>query len=172
MTRDVHGDGRDRLRSTRMPNMPLNFEGAPQRGVKLIATRLDRIYSQGTRLRTSDFLLRRARPVKNWRLGSVALQYLTCATWHVGNGGGPVARPWTAPRAFCARRLEDGARALIVDGAQEPADGAQTVFFDAPDASGFLLAAQQEPAQCGPTLFFDAPDAPGFLLSWKTIKFF
>ena len=72
---------------------------------------------------------------------------------------------WTAPRAFCARKLEDGARAPIVDGPQETADDARTLLLDAPDASGFLLAAQQEPAQCGPTLFFDAPDAPGFLLS-------
>ena len=53
----------------------------------------------------------------------------------------------------------------MVDGPQETADDARTLLFDAPDASGFLLAAQQEPAQCGPTLFFDAPDVPGFLLS-------
>ena len=152
--------------------MPLNFEGAPQRGVKLIATRLDRIYSQGTRLRTSDFLPRRARPVKNWRPGSVALHNLTCATWHVGNAGGPVARPGL-PRAHSARACyEDGARALIVDGPQEPAEDARTLLLDAPDASGFLLAAQQEPAQCGPTLIFDALYAPGFLLSWTTSKFF
>ena len=81
-------------------------------------------------------------------------------------------RAWVAPtqriirwRAGVVAFAEHAALALAVDELQEPADGAQTVFFDAPDASGFLLAAQQEPAQCGPTLFFDAPDAPGFLLS-------
>ena len=147
-----------------MPNLTINFEGAAQRGVKLIATRLDRTYSQSTRLRTSDFLIRRARPVEIWRLGSVALHYLTCATWHVGNGGEPMAWPCTAPRAFCTRRLQDGARALIVEG-PKLADGARTLSFAAPVASGFLLSAQQEPADMGLTLLFHTPDAPGFLLS-------
>ena len=62
--------------------------------------------------------------------------------------------------------------ALAVDALQDPADGARTLSFAAPDASGFLLSAQQEPADMGLTLLFHTPDAPGFLLSWKIIKLF
>ena len=54
--------------------------------------------------------------MKIWRLGSVALHCLTCATWHDGNGGDPMAWPCTAPRACCTRGLQDGARALVVEG--------------------------------------------------------
>ena len=53
---------------------------------------------------------------------------------------------------------------------QEPADGARTLSFAAPDAPGFLLSAQQEPADMGLTLSFHTPDAPGFLLSWRNKK--
>ena len=110
--------------------------------------------------------------MKIWRLGSVALHCLTCATWHDGNGGDPMAWPCTAPRACCTRGLQDGARALIVEGPKGLADGAKTLSFAALDASGFLLSAQQEPADMGLTLLFHTPDDPGFLLSWKLIKFF
>ena len=143
-----------RLRSTRMPNLPLNFEGAAQRGVKLIATRLDRVYSDSTRLQTSGFLIRRARPVEIWRLGSVTVHNLTCATWHVGNGGEPMARPWTAPRVFCARVLEDGARALIVDGPPEPAHGRRTLFFTHRMRSGSCWRRNKNPRHgVGPYFF-------------------
>ena len=89
--------------------------------------------------------------MKIWRLGSVALHCLTCATWHDGNGGDPMAWPCTAPRACCTRGLQDGARALIVEGPKGLADGAKTLSFAALDASGFLLSAQQEPGRirCG-----------------------
>ena len=83
-----------------------------------------------------------------------------------------MAWPCTAPRAFCTRRPQDCARALIVEGPKGLADGARTISFAAPDASGFLLSAQQEPADMGQTLLFHKPDAPGFLLSWKIIKLF
>ena len=86
--------------------------------------------------------------MKIWRLGSVALHCLTCATWHVGNGGDPMAWPCTAPRAFCTRRLQDGARALIVEGPKGLADGARTLSFAAPDASGFLQFIHGEGQHC------------------------
>ena len=89
-----------------------------------------------------------------------------------GTGVNQWRGPALPPRAFCTRRLQDGARALIVEWPKGLTDGARTLSFAAPDASGFLLSAQQEPADMGLTLLFHTPDAPGFLLSWKRIKFF
>ena len=84
-------------------------------------------------------------------------------------------RRWRAGRSFRRARsvvvfAEHAALVLAVDELPEPADGARTLSFAAPDASGFLLSAQQEPADMGLTLLFHTPDAPGFLLSWRNKK--
>ena len=87
-----------------------------------------------------------------------------------GTGVNQWRGPALPPRAFCTRRLQDGARALIVEGPTGLADGARTLSFHTQDVPGLLLPAQQEPADMGQTLLFHTPDAPGFLLSWKIIK--
>ena len=85
-------------------------------------------------------------------------------------------------RAYELQEPADGARTLsfaapdapgfLLSTQQEPADMGLTLLFHTLDAPGFLLSAQQEPADKGQTLLFHTPDAPGFLLSWKIIKLF